>query len=596
MLSRFNNIALSFGVFGWVGNVSILLITLLASSPVMAQGLPNSGLADPATQLRQEQRLQRERERIENARPGQKIEIQRPERVQREAVCFPVKTIRLRGVSVIDPSKLASLIEPYKDTCMGQKAIGALIELVNKIYVEEGYITTRAYVPQQDLSSGELAIEVLEGRIEGFVYRLVDKDGNITAGKPRKIAIAFPIKPGEVFQLRSIEQGIDQINRLQSSTAKIDLLPGSKPGTSLVVVTEQKNDLYRATLSYDNRGSETTGLNRVRATFEADDIFALNDAHSVSYVGTRNTNVVSYNWSMPYGNWTFSASGSYSESLDALSLISDLFNQTGNVSLTAERLLSRNAKQKTYVYGRAGYYWNSRFVNLAELTPQNRTSLGLGVRTEHFFENSTLTANIGLNWGVPFLGADEDIILLTQPGAPPLPFDNTIPRAEFTKFDFSVNYLHRFKNGSRYNGSLIGQFSGDTLFSEQQLTIGGWESVRGFQGNSFAGERGALMRNEFSFVLPEWAWKSDNVNKQPAFQKFYNEKLRAMQPYLYLDAGSVHNLALGETVQMAGTGFGIRGSVGRASIDASLALPLTQHNQTNPGDIQGLINVSYKLF
>ena len=542
---------------------------------------------DPGTRLLDEQQRKRERERLENARPGQKILVPTPEKVEREDICFPVNTIRLRGVSVLDAKKLSGHIEAYKDTCMGQKAIGALLQLINKTYVEAGFITSKAYVPQQDLTKGELIIDVLEGRIEGFVYRIVDKNGKVEAGKPRKIALAFPIKPGEVFQLRAIEQGLDQINRLQSSQAKVDLLPGNQPGTSLVVITEQQVDRVRGTVSYDNKGSSSTGEDRHRVTLEADDTLALNEAYSFSYLGTKNTNVVSYNYSIPYGYWTLSTSGSYSESLDDLTPTSDLFNQTANANFRLERLFSRDGTQKTWGYVNAGYFWNSRFVNISQLEPQTRTHASIGLRTERYFEKGVLSADIGYTRGTPFLGADENFAVLTP----------DTPRAEFDKFDLSLNYLHRFENGSRLSSSLIGQWADVTLFSNQQLTIGGWDSVRGFHEDEASGERGLLSRNEFNFLLPEIKFDEKAGEKPNALEKFYNQKIRtSMQPYLFADAGYVENLGFDDNTTMIGTGFGFRGNLGRASFDAALAFPLTQNNSVEPGDIQGLINVSFKLF
>jgi len=548
-------------------------------------------LQDPGTRFLDEQDRERTLNNLKKARPGQKLKVKAPVKVEREEICFPVNAIRLRGVSVIDPNALSELLDNYKDTCMGQKAIGALIELINKVYVEAGFITTRAYVPQQDLNDGVLLVDVIEGRIEGFVYRIVDKDGNVEAGKPRKINLAFPIKPGEVFQLRDIEQGLDQINRLASSQAKVDLLPGNQPGTSLVVITEQKVDLYRATITYDNRGSESTGVDRTRVSLEADDTLSLNEAYSLSYLGTQNTNVVAYDYSIPYGYWTLSSSGSYSESLTEASALSDLFNQTVNVSASLEKLISRDAEQKTWAYARANYYWNSRFINLAELTPQTRTALSAGIRTERYSNNGVFAFDLGLTRGVPFFGADENFAVLGP----------DIPHAEFDKLDFSASYLHQFENGNSLSSSVFGQWANVPLFAEQQLTIGGWGSVRGFQGDEASGERGFIMRNELNLPFPaleklKLVEGQETPPKLTAGEKFYSEHLRGLQPYLFADIGLVQNLVFEDTTHMIGAGFGIRGRMGRVTLDAAAAFPLTENNSTSFGDVQGLINVSFKLF
>lgn len=563
--------------------LALLLVTIQTSFAQTPSGLIP---VDPGKQFLQEEQRKRDLERLQNARPGQKITVAEPQKEKiKDNICFRVDVIRLRGVSVLNEKTLTPLIDKYKDTCMGEQAIGAFIQKINKVYIEAGYITTRAYVPQQDLNDGELLIDVIEGRIEGFVYRVIDKNGTIKAGKPRKISGAFPIKPGDVFQLRDIEQGLDQINRLVSSQAKVDLLPGGKPGTSIVVITEQRTDQFRGTVSYDNKGSEATGIDRVRFSLDFDDALNLNETYSLSYLGTRNTNVLAVNFSIPYGNWTLSSYGSYSESLSALTPLSDIFNQTASATIKLERLLLRDAAKKIYAYGLAGYYWNSRFINITELIPQERTVLSVGIRQEHFGKTGVLSLDTGFTFGVPFLGADEDLDNLA--------FD--VPRAEFAKFDGSLSYIHRFEKAS-LSSTIAGQWANEPLFSDQQLTIGGWDSVRGYHGSQVSGERGILTRNEINFSFPKWKLEEEVTAQPNQFQNAYNKYIRALQPYLFLDAGVVHNLASDQSRTMIGAGIGIRGRIKRATIDAVLAMPLRSFNEIQPGDLQGLINVTFKVF
>ncbi len=560
-----------------ISRITVFLFVFLFLSGIHTASFSQSR-TDPGVEFLREQEKKRELERLKQARPGKKISVTKPKKV-RDSICFPVNVIRLRGVSVLDPAKLTPLIEKYKDTCMGVQAIGAFIQNINNVYIEAGYITTRAYVPQQDLNDGELLIDVIEGRIEGFLYRVVDKNGNVKAGKPRKIAGAFPIKPGEVFQLRDIEQGLDQINRLVSSQAKVDLLPGSVQGTTIIVITEQKVDQYRGTIGFDNKGSDVTGTDRVRFSLDIDDIFSLNENYSFSYLGTQNTNVLAYNFSIPYGNWALSSYGSYSESLSPITPLSDIFSQTGSATVKLERLLLRDAEKKIYAYGTLGNYWNSRFINISELLPQNRTTISVGLRQEYYGAINVLSLDTGLTFGVPLFGADQDLDNLT--------FD--VPQAEFSKFDLSLSYLHRFKNAA-LSSTIVGQWANEPLFSDQHLTIGGWDSVRGYQGVEVSGERGLLIRNELNFSIPQ-----QNL-KKTASSNSITHLISTLRPYLFFDAGVVNNLASDEISTMFGGGIGIRAAYKRASIDAVLGVPLRTFNSIQPGNFQGLINVTYKLF
>ena len=302
-------------------------LMFLAATLAIATLMSFSGKAisqttlDPGVEFLKELQRERERDRVKRSTAGKRIEVKEPQKVKTESFCFDVKTIHVAGVTALEPADLQEHIREYSGTCMGQKAIEALLQSITNSYVTAGFITTRAHVPPQDLNSKTLKIVVLEGTIEAFVYQVVDKKGKTKAGKSRKIKGAFPIKAGDILQLRLIEQGLDQINRLASSQASVNLRPGSKPGTSIVVIQETKGDTVRLTLGGDNNGSSATGTGRVRASLEVDDKLGLNETASVSFVGTQNTNALSYNFSVPYKNWTFSSFGFYSDLVSPVSVL-----------------------------------------------------------------------------------------------------------------------------------------------------------------------------------------------------------------------------------------------------------------------------------
>ncbi|MEM7634828.1 MAG: ShlB/FhaC/HecB family hemolysin secretion/activation protein [Pseudomonadota bacterium] len=563
--------------------LAALLLTVAVAGELRAQNL-----VDPGADLLREQQRQRSERELERARPGRSVTTKVEQPVEREKVCFPIATIRLQGVTAVKSADLVEVLTPFKDTCMGEKAIARLIAKLTSVYVEAGFITTRVYVPQQDLKSKVLVLNVLEGRIEAFVYRTVDEAGVITAGKPRKITTAFPITAGDIFQLRAIEQGLDQINRLQSSQATVDLLPGSKPGMSVVVITERKVDTVRGFVTYDNNGSEETGRHRVKVSVEADDLFFVNDTASLTYAGTENSNVLAYNASVPYGNWTFSSYGSYSESVDDLTSLSVLFSQTASSTVQAEYMLHRNSRAKYWGYGAAGVYWNKRHVNVSQLTPQTRTTVRAGFKQEHHFERGVLSVDTAVTLGVPMFGADTDRGVLAD----------DVPRAKFAKLDVSASYLHRFENGSRLISSLNGQFASDPLYSNEQLTIGGWDSVRGYQGTSVSGEDGVLLRNDYYLATFEhWSDLSKAFGFPHEKQSLIGAYVSGyLQPYVFADIGHVHDKATDTNSTLAGFGGGVRYTADRLSVNAAIAVPILEKGEADAGSLEGLINVTFKMF
>ncbi|HDX3908406.1 TPA: ShlB/FhaC/HecB family hemolysin secretion/activation protein, partial [Enterobacter asburiae] len=112
-------------------------------------------------------------------------------------------------------------------------------------YISRGYITSRAFLTEQDLSGGQLNIVVLEGRLEAI---------RLEGETPRMLKMAFPGRTGGILNLRDIEQGMEQINRLRAEPVQIEILPGTQAGYSIVNLTGKPEFPLSASVSLDNSG------------------------------------------------------------------------------------------------------------------------------------------------------------------------------------------------------------------------------------------------------------------------------------------------------------------------------------------------------
>ena len=536
-----------------------------------------AGLAEPDPGARLLDEQQEAQQETNQAPSGSKITTARPGPVK-EDICFPIEKIAVRGVTVIDSASIEAVIDRFANQCLGQQSIGNLVQSLSAVYADKGYITTRAYVPAQDISGKILLVDVLEGRIEAFAYQQVDENNTPKAGAPRKINSAFPIKAGDIFNLRAIEHGLEQMNRLASSQAGANLTPGQAPGTSVVAITERKVDWLRGKGTIDNTGATATGKTRLSFVLEADDLLNLNETYSISYAGSENTNAIAYSFSIPSGYWLFSTYGSYSEELTILTPVSDVFSQTSNFGLKAERLLFRNDKSKVYAYGAFGVYQNKRFVNIAPLTPQNRANLRFGIRNEHNFEKWSLSADTSVAFGVKVFGADWDPAVLFPGSA----------QAKFKKLETRITLRRGFENGNALAFSLTGQLANAPLFSNEQISVGGWSSVRGYDGFGGSGDTGAYLRADYSFkAKPVTIFGGNKETKTPK---------GAWRPYIFMDLGYVHSRATHQSSTLAGVGFGLNATYGRVSINAAGAIPLIEQGGQGIGNFQGQISVTYKFF
>ncbi|MDQ0625880.1 hemolysin activation/secretion protein [Paraburkholderia graminis] len=533
-------------------------IPALAGAPGAAFGVPMRAEQDPAQRLLQEQRDRQRRDEIQQA-PAQ-IEVPQPTVVNLPEGAdvdtlpdveplFKIDHIEFIGDTVLGQRELDAIAAPFIGKELGRNRINLLLRRVTEAFIARGYITTRAYLGAQNLASGTLKINIVDGKVSAFTlngHPLRPRDpeepwytthggGLITdAGT----AWAFGDSVGDVLRLPDLEQGVDQINRLRRNQAEIQIMPGETPGDSVVAITNHYGDRVFYDIGIDNYGSSQTGTLRYRAGVQANNLIGLQELLSFNFVGTQDSNAVVFSAAAPYGYQTFSYTTSLSEYQQAIGDIALLQGRTFSQILGWNDVLSRSRAGRTSVDVTLTKMRTERTLNGIELTPQDLTVLRVGLNGLRRFvandQGAAATWDVGVSRGLPWLSASHD-----SPG-----IDEVEAHSQFTRLDATATLQVALGTlaGTQwtYRGTLRGQYSRVALFGNEQIFLGGMDSVRGFTEGGIAGDSGFYLRNEA-------AWQ--NV---PAWHD------ARVEPYVFVDGGKSHLVAQGGWPTLIGTGVGAR--------------------------------------
>ncbi|WP_224825201.1 ShlB/FhaC/HecB family hemolysin secretion/activation protein [Cognatishimia sp. MH4019] len=399
--------------------------------------------------------------------------------------CFEIEDIILSGFDPFGAPPLG-----YRDlagTCATAADIAAALNAINSYYQQEGYITTRAYVPQQDVADGSLEITIVPGRLEGYVYA----DGSPS---DTRIWAAFPTGRGDLLSLRDLEQGLENLNALRSTSSRFELIPGEVAGGSFVQVDLQQDRPWHLGVELDNSGFESTGEIKATARLGFDNVLGLNDSLTLrtSAVAFENRNKkysdnVSLNWAVPFGYWSFGLGKGTSRYAYALSGINQSYmieGQSRYTTFSAERLLTRSQTTRIYGYGDLDILRTRTFIDDVELKAQRRnlTVASLGVRGDSRWGDGRLRWDLSTRFG---LDAFDAYVI-----------DDSSIDLQFRFVQGRLDYaLPLGKSGLTYNATFFAQQSNDILPGSEQISIGSWSTVRGFHGDSLYGESGAYLRN-----------------------------------------------------------------------------------------------------
>ncbi|MBV8060754.1 MAG: ShlB/FhaC/HecB family hemolysin secretion/activation protein [Alphaproteobacteria bacterium] len=548
-------------------------MVLLATFPAYANNADISNASRENDRLQREQQLQLNND-LNNAarstRPPATYDVPEPQIQHGKGDgCRQIDHVVLENAHNISEQVQGELVHPYEGRCLGVDDIQSLLADLTKYYIEHGYTTTRAYIPEQDLTTGTLRVSIVQGTVQNLKLEDGDKDSiNVTG--------AFPLVEGQAFNIRDFEQGLDQVNRLASNHATMDVQPGDKAGDSVVVIKNEPEAPWHVNIANDDYGQRSTGRYQTALTGSYDNALGLNDSFSYTHrqstpLSEHNKNSVSNNifFSVPVGYFTFSAgysnSAYQSQIVTPGNAILELAGDSQNVFVKGDYMAWRNQANKldlsaTMTQKNTNSYADNQ---LLEVSSRTLTVIDLMADLTMVLDGgATLDINGGVSEGVPFWGALQD--------APDL--DTTSPRAQFTKLVFGSSYNRPFEVADEKFSiatQLSAQYALNVLYGSEQMSIGGPYSVRGFYNTSVANDHGYYTHTDLSNMQTLWSYEGQDVTARP---------------YLGFDTGYVNGRVSGTpSGSMVGTAVGVGLKYSAVDMDLFTAKSLVRPGTADEG-------------
>lgn len=481
-----------------------------------------------------------------------------------ESPCFPIQhfaleipsqlspAIRFAGASDLphDPFRFAvNYLRQYEGACVGKAGLNLIVKRLTDLILRKGYSTTRIGIPEQDLSSGTLKLVLVPGVIRAIRFTDPTLYGTWKT--------AFPTGPGNLLNLRDLEQGLEQMKRVPSQDVDMQIVPGDTPGESDVVIEVKRSKPWKLTGTFDDSGAKGTGKLQAGLNLAVDNPLGLNDLFNIGIntdadrkAGQRGTSGDNIYYAIPAGYWNFSVSGSSYDYHEVVAGANQNFVSSGksrNLELKIAQLFQRDQSQKNSWQFKVGKRWSHAYIEDTEIAVQERntTFAELAWVHTHYFGSAQLDMTVANRWGVNWLNGQ------------------TYARNVLGQEDPSTNNLHYtlqtvdaslsvpFQIASQpvtYTSTFRGQATRSALYLADQFSIGNRYTVRGFDGElTLAAERGFYLRNELSLPITH----------------------SGQSAYVGLDFGKVY----GPSVQyllgdkLAGATVGIRGGLFGLSYD-----------------------------
>ncbi|WP_231585099.1 ShlB/FhaC/HecB family hemolysin secretion/activation protein [Burkholderia sp. 9120] len=267
---------------------------------------------------------------------------------------FTIARFEVEGNSLLPADEVQHLLQPMSGPHRVYGDIQHALEALENAYRKAGYTAVQVSVPEQELISGIVRIQVTENRI-GKITVTGNRhfsDKNVLAGLP-------PLRSGQSPNLRAISEAVQLSNDNPAKQVGVTLSSGNEPGTVDAEVKVADENPLHVFATVDNSGAASTGRWRTGVAIQDANLFGLDQVGTLAYTTSPDSpsgvrvNVYSVGYRIPLYR--------LGDSLEFLYGKSSI--NTPSSSPTLGGLLGFTGKGDIY-----GFRWNHFFARRGETT------------------------------------------------------------------------------------------------------------------------------------------------------------------------------------------------------------------------------------
>lgn len=404
--------------------------------------------------------------------------------------CVRLDVVRIAQNPVIDAAQLRQLTGPFVGDCIDTRLLKDLLDSISTWFIDQGLVTTRPYLLEQDIGDGEIEIEVLVGRVE----QVVDADSGVSNAS---IASAFLFnKP--LLNLRELETALEAIERPQSVQASFEIRPGTQPGGSIVAISSTRTSPLNGELGANARTDVDPQLS-FRLTldnpFNINDIveFRYNSGDVFQVFQSDRSRELEYSVQLGGNLLSYLHSDlSYKQRLQGIGGSFVAEGESITDELRISHLLGRGQAYRLQL-GFALELEDSRNLfegELIEVSSYRTSKAETDLQHQWYTSWGQLYSRYAYKQGLDSYGARDDDYFAAEDGI------DSQARLQFKKHVIATQAYVNMPDPDWYLGfGLHLQYSDDILYDRDRLILGSETTVRGYT-SALSGSKGGYTRSE----------------------------------------------------------------------------------------------------
>jgi hemolysin activation/secretion protein len=391
-----------------------------------------------------------------------------------------VKDVLVIGNTVFSDTEISEVTSSFKDRVLLTEDLERLRLALTLLYVNRGYLTSGAIIPDQDVLSGVITVQIIEGRLTR-----IDVEGNrwFRSSYLRdrlSLGIRTPVTLDPLQEQLKLLQQDRRIERINAQ-----LQPGDQKGDSLLHVRVKDKNPFHTSMEINNYSTPLVGEIRGTGTLTHDNLTGNGDPLSLRYGQSSGAfPIVDASYALPFNRYGTTFSPYYRrydfklieppfDSLNirtnteiiGMSLRHPIYKTVTDevaLSIIGEHLFSQR-----FVFGNVPFDSFPGFQNGAATV----SALRFAQDWTHRTLDTVLAVRSRFSVGLNVLGATIN----ANPNTPDGQFFSWLGQVQAIK-QFGENLLDM-----QLLGRMDLQFTNSPLFPLEQVALGGRYTVRGYR-------------------------------------------------------------------------------------------------------------------
>ena len=403
-----------------------------------------------------------------------------------------INSIEVAPSEILTAEEIEAILSKYAGRNLFITDIQAMIDEINTLYADKGFVTARAYLPEQEVSNGSIKVDLVESRVGKVTLQ-----GNRWT-RSKYVLDRMPQKENELFDIVKLEKDVLDFNRYNEGIKlSANLKAGEVEGTTDIELTAEEKFPFHIIGMMDNAGRRSTGSLRGGPMLVADSLFHNRDKMSIGSYFSGGAVSPFFDYNIPVnkrdGRVGFSFSSTFANVKWGPYAPLDIKSRSYIYSLYYSQPLVRKTGFELKGYGSLNYKRSWSTFGIFE---------GMGIPSDLYTSRDQVTSvDVGLNMRKD---TKRGIWYANQIATMALPlFDS---RSSYFKYSGGLYRLHDFSHGIigqvRANYQIIPN-NKDIPYLDQFM-VGGLATVRGYSEGIMMGKNGYYTSAELIFpILPQ---------------------------------------------------------------------------------------------